>query len=327
MKHLVPRLWGSIQCDCRHLLTVAVLLVIMAACGTGIEVTERVSDKDVRRVVEQIDSRQQTVTLEPYLDSLKAWNLGKRLWVADDQIKELFAVSSAYDKDTLHLAGRILLYDGSWVSGVYLNDYNDRRLYLDLKDSQTGAKYGYRAGKEVEASRPGFTFPMLIDMDMVEHYARQIASRDFYIKTPIWYDRQSEQMMDGRHFIKVHIDSVVPGNAVLPLRVLFTTADTRERAMVWMSDNTSTMHGRDFDAMFVASDPHQAYPDITDANWERITRGQVAVGMTKQECQLALGGPKSINRNPDQSGMREYWYYDGGSYLYFVDGLLSQFRR
>ena len=75
------------------------------------------------------------------------------------------------------------------------------------------------------------------------------------------------------------------------------------------------------------NDPHLLYPTITDKNWELITLSRVVEGMTKEECRLALGSPKRINQNPDQSGMREYWYYDGGSYLYFVDGLLSQFRR
>ena len=304
----------------------ALLTVLAVACGTGIEVTDHVTDKDVQRVVEQIESRQESITLEPYLDSVSAWIPGKRFWVADDQVKELLEVSSAYDKDTLRLAGRILLYSGWWASGVYLDDYNDRRLYLDLDDSQTGERYTYRAGKEVEARRPGFTFPMLIDMEMVEHYARQIVDRDFYIKTPIWYDRSTEKMIDGRHLIKVHIDSVLPGNAVFPLRVLFTS-DTGDRAMVWISDNTSSMLGRDFDSMFSLTDPHLSYPTITDATWDLITRSQVVEGMTKEECRLSLGKPKSTNERPDHSGMKEYWYYDGGSYLYFVDGLLNQFRR
>jgi hypothetical protein len=299
----------------------------MWACGTGIEVTERVTEKDVKRVMERSDGIVTTVTLEPYVDSISDWKLGKRFWVADDQIKELLVISSAYDKDTLHLAGRTLLYDGWSKSGVLVDDYNGRRMYLDLKDDESGAIYVYYAGKEVEARRSGVTFPMLIDLDMVDNVARQIVNKDFYIRTSIWYDHRTEQMLNGRHFIKVHIDSVLPGNAVLPLRVQFTATDTHERAMVWMSDNFSTMHGRDFDALFVASDPHLAYPDITDANWDRITRGQVVEGMTKEECRLAIGNPKRINERPDQGGMREYWYYDGGSYLYFVDGLLNQFRR
>lgn len=315
-----------VYCNIR-LLVGALLCVLMMACGTGIEVTEHVTDKDVRRVMEQSPGHLTTVTLEAYRDSLPAWKTGKRFWVADDDVRKMLAVSSAYDSDTLHLAGHILLYQSWSKSGVYVDEYDGRRLYLTLKDSLDGKNYTYVVGKAVEASRSGFTFPMLIDLDMVDHVAQQIVDKDLYINTPIWYDCQSGQMLDGRHYIKVHIDSVLPGNAVLPLRVHFTTADTREKAMVWMSDKSSTMHGRDFDALFAASDPHLAYPTISDETWERITRAQVVEGMTKDECRLSIGSPKSIRENPDQGGLREYWYYDGGSYLYFVDGLLSQFRR
>ena len=44
--------------------------VLMNSCGTGIEVTEHVTDKDVRKVIEQVDSKQATVSLETYVDSL-----------------------------------------------------------------------------------------------------------------------------------------------------------------------------------------------------------------------------------------------------------------
>ena len=196
-----------------------------------------------------------------------------------------------------------------------------------FNDAINGRTYLYRTGKTIDEFHPAFSIPMLIDMDMVQHIERQIKGKDFYIRTPIWYDRDNEQMMTGRHFIQVCIDSVLPGNSVMPLRVLFTTIDKGEKAMVWMSDNVSVMHGRDFDAMFVASNPRLSYPTITDANWELITRGRVVVGMTKEECRLSLGTPRHINERPDQAGMREYWYYDGGSYLFFVDGLLSEFRR
>jgi len=94
-----------------------------------------------------------------------------------------------------------------------------------------------------------------------------------------------------------------------------------------MTENASTMLGRDFDAMFVASDPRLDYPEVSDENWSHIQHGQVAVGMTKQECRLSLGTPNRISENPEQGGMREYWYYDGGAYLFFMNGLLSQFRK
>ncbi len=303
----------------------AMFCLLMASCGTGIEVTEHVTDKDVQRVMDKIDTRQPAVTLEAYIDSLPAWKVGKRFWVADDRVTQMLADTDGYDKDTLHLAGHVLTYQGASKSGLFLNGDN-RRLYIDFEDEETGSYLHYRV-KAPEASHAISSLPMLIDLDMVDHVARQLVGKEFYVRTPIWYDTQTEQMMDGRHFIKVRIDSVLPGNAVLPLRVLFTTADTGEHAMVWMNDNLSTMLGRDFDAMFSVANPHESYPTITDANWERITRGQVVEGMTKEECRLALGSPKGISERPDQAGMREYWYYDGGAYLYFVDGLLSQFRK
>lgn len=299
--------------------------LLLSACGTGIEVTEHVTDKDVQRVLNKETGQQPVASIEFYQDSLPAWKVGKRFWVADDKVTQLLAVSDDYDKDTLHLAGHILSYTGYSLSGPF--SWDDRRVFVDFDDEETGLRLVYRYGKADDIHNAGFSLPMLIDLDMVNDVARQLVGKDFFIRTPIWYNRRTEQMIDGRHFIKVHIDSVLPGNAVLPLRVLFTTTDTREQAMVWISDNASTMHGRDFDALFVASDPRLAYPAITDANWERITRGQVVEGMTKEECRLALGSPKRINERPDQSGMREYWYYDGGAYLYFVDGFLSQFRK
>ena len=306
---------------------VAILLcLVVSACGTGIEVTEHVTDKDVQRVIGQTETRQQHVTLDAYIDSLPAWKAGKRFWVADDKVTQMLAYTEGYDKDTLHLAGHILTYIDYSKSGPF-SEGDMRRLYIRFNDEETGLMLNYRYGRSVDAFHAGFTLPMLIDMDMVDHIARQLVGKDFYIRSRIWYDRQSEQMMDGRQFIRVRIDSVLPGNAVLPLRVLFTTADTHERAMVWMSDNASTMHGRDFDALFVAADPHQSYPLIGDENWQLITRAQVVVGMTKEECLLSLGTPSRINERPDQGGLKEYWYYEGGSYLYFVDGLLSQFRR
>lgn len=298
--------------------------LVMASCGTGIEVTEHVTDKDVRKVIGQVDSRQSVVTLEAFTDSLPSWKIGKRFWVADNQVKLLFAPDQGFDLDTVSLAGRVLKYNGYSTGDIYDNRQTVNILFNDAINGRT---YLYRTGKTIDEFHPAFSIPMLIDMDMVQHIERQIKGKDFYIRTPIWYDRDNEQMMTGRHFIQVCIDSVLPGNSVMPLRVLFTTIDKGEKAMVWMSDNVSVMHGRDFDAMFVASNPRLSYPTITDANWELITRGRVVVGMTKEECRLSLGTPRHINERPDQAGMREYWYYDGGSYLFFVDGLLSEFRR
>lgn len=309
---------------CHALIALAMTLLFMTSCGTGIEVTDPVTDKDVQRIVGKGEKPETTITLTAYVDSMAGWNRQKRFWVADERIKQMLH-HPGYDLDTIQLAGHVLRFDGWAKSDIY--NTNVRNVDIVFLDDSTGQRLVYRYGKPVDGARTGATLPMLIDLDMVRHVARQVEGKDYYIRTPIWYDRRSEEMMDGRHFIKVHIDSVLPGNAVMPLRVMFTTEDTREQAMVWMSDNNSTMHGRDFDALFTVADPHLSYPEISDENWKLITRGQIVEGMNKVECQLSLGTPIHMNEIPDQAGLREYWYYDGGSYLYFVDGLLSQFRR
>ncbi len=320
------KLFGSHNNYLSTLLTI-VAACLLSSCGTGIEVTEHVTDKDVDKAISQSDQKTRninTAALQAYADSVPAWKAGiKRLWVADNQARLLFDGAGS-GLASMPLAGHVLVYDGYDTGSIY-----DNRQTVNLKfvDSESGEQLVYRTGKTLAEFGSNFSIPMLIDLDMVDHVARQVAGRDFYIRTPIWYSRENEQMVNGRHFIKVHVDSVKPGNAVMPLRVLFTTMDTREQAMVWMNAYSSAMPGRDFTGLFDVNDPHLLYPTITDKNWELITLSRVVEGMTKEECRLALGSPKRINQNPDQSGMREYWYYDGGSYLYFVDGLLSQFRR
>ena len=93
-----------------------------------------------------------------------------------------------------------------------------------------------------------------------------------------------------------------------------------------MTVGTSSISGRDFDSLFSLTDVRLQYPEITAENWTRIVNGEVVEGMTKQECRLSMGSPKSVNQRPDQTGLKEYWYYDGGRYLFFFDGLLKEFR-
>ena len=293
---------------------------MLVSCGTGIEITEHVTDKDVKKAIILTDNTIVKSSLQAYVDSVPNWQAGKkRFWVADDQARLLFQ-----ETDSVALAGHVLEYDGYDTGRIY---DNRQTVNLNFRDTANGRVFVYRSGKTIGEFTSKFSIPMLIDLDVVDHVARQVVGNNYYILTGIWYHPESEHMINGRHFILVHIDSVLPGNAVMPLRAHFTTADSGEQAMVWMSDNSSTLHSRDFDALFSSANPRLSYPTISDRNWELITRAALAEGMTKEECRLSMGSPKNINQLPDQSGMKEYWYYDGGAYLYFVDGLLNQYRK
>lgn len=302
----------------RILVTIAVFL--LTACGTGIDVTEHVTEKDVEKAMTV--GRQPTVTLLPYADSVPNWREGKRFVVTDSRANVLFASSTHSDLDSLRLAGQELRYAGYTTGSLY---DNQPRVSLEFVTAD-GDTLFYRTEKKLEEFTSAFSIPMLIDLDMVGWYRRQILDKDFYVKTPIWYDAESQQMIRGRQFVKVHITDVQPGNKVMPLQVFFTALDTRASAMVWMIDQRSSMRGRDFDALFQQRDVRLDHPSISDINWSHIVNGEIVPGMTKEECLLAKGSPKRISRNPDQGGLREFWYYDGGSYLYFEDDLLMESR-
>ncbi len=293
----------------------------MAGCMfTGVESTQRVSEKEVQRTMGELERRQPTMTLQPFLDSVPAWQQGKQFFVTDNQLRLVMFTTAP---DTVQLAGQLITYDG-YDQGSVLDNRDALNLRFRDRDGKT---YVYRTGKTIDQFSAKYSVPLLIDMDMVADVDRQLRNKEVWIKTPIWYDLGTEEMQRGRQFIRVRIDAVEPGNKVLPLKVKFTALDSGERAFLWMSDPNATMHNRDFDSLFSLRDLHENYPEISDATWQLIVRGELVEGMNKEECRLAMGAPKRINQLPNQAGLREYWYYDGGKYLFFVDGLLSQFRK
>ena len=298
------------------------LMSVLPGCFTGVESTGHVTERDVQKATAEAAKHATASTLTAWHDSVPAWRPGKQFYVTDDQVRLLFARATDYDVDSIRLAGTILYYDG-YDTGSLL----DNRPTVNLRFTDRRHTYVYRTDKTMDEFQASYSIPMLVDMDAVHHVARQISGQDLYVKTAIWYDIATDEMLRGRQFIKVHIDSVLPGNKVLPLKVLFTAKDNGDKACLWMTDGNTLMQGRDFDALFSLRDIRRSYSSISDANWRRIVNGQVAEGMTKEECRLAKGAPKSIRQLPDQRGLREYWLYDGGAYLYFVDGILTNNRK
>ena len=297
-------------------------LVATSCFFTGVENTGRISDKEVTRVINELEQRQPSATLTVSADSLSSWKLGKRFYATDDQLRMLFEPSERYELDSIAFSGKELVYEGfdtlPSVSG---------QKTASIRFSDGLNHYIYHTHKALEELPVPYSIPLLIDLDMVADVARQLNQREVFIKTSVWYRLQDESMLKGRQYIAVRIVDVLPGNKVLPLKVIFEAADNHERAFVWMSAPGAAMRNRDFDSMFSLSNLRLLYPNISDKTWNLIANGNVAEEMTKEECRLSLGSPQRISPVPDQAGMREYWYYDGGQYLYFVDGLLKSYRK
>lgn len=303
-------------------LLLACMALLLDGCFTGVESTKKITEKDVQRAIQQMDNSGKESSLKIFADSILSWREGKGFWCVDNRARLIFKPSADYDIDTLELEGKMLTYKG-FGTHRQLDNSEVADIFFDFE----GYSLVYPTGKVLaEVNRRSFAIPFLVDDDLVQDLSDQLVNKTVYVKTPLWRGIDDGYQINGRRFIPVVITAIKPGDSVHPLRVEFRAADNGDRAFVWMKIPGSDGVGRDFDTLFSLTDVRKQYPDISPATWRNIVDGKVAEGMTKEECRLAMGNPVNVRQLPDQSGLREYWYYDGGRYLFFVDGLLKEFR-
>ena len=60
---------------------------------------------------------------------------------------------------------------------------------------------------------------------------------------------------------------------------------------------------------FGFEDIHKKYPGITEKRWQIISRGDLEVGMSTDECRLSIGDPIEIVLKKDNRF--ENWFYNG----------------
>lgn len=294
-------------------------LVLLPGCFTGIESTPKITADDVKKQNVVISPEQQffaDVGAIPF----SQWRTGKRFYVTDDKIALAFG-ASAHGVDGLK--GQILTYAG--VDS--LPDVAGNNATILYFDTDRGDRLRYRIDSPLSAvmSRASVDIPFAIDLDVVAWAHELLAAKKLFILTSAWYGVDGDAV-EGRKFVPVIIDRVIPGNSVYPLMVCFTDGSGAKGA-VYMSLGASRQATRNFDTLFSFSDPHLNYPNISDESWANIMSGRVALEMTRDECRLALGAPKEIERRPGYSGVMERWIYTDGAYLVFEDGILSDFRR
>lgn len=75
--------------------------------------------------------------------------------------------------------------------------------------------------------------------------------------------------------------------------------------------------------LFGLEDIHKKYPGITDKRWDIISRGDLEVGMSAEECRLSIGNPIEIQVKKDNRF--ETWFYNGKT-LDFENGTLRRFK-
>lgn len=294
-----------------------IMLPLMASCFTGIENTGRISDRDVARVKANKRSAEEAVLDTLVQQPFSQWHEGKRFYVASNDIRLVLRPSA----DSLH--GHTLSYRGQ--ESIRQIDNTDE--VVVVLDDEAGRTYRYETGKtaaEMQRLAGDYAVPFLIDIDYVARVDSLLRGRTLYLKTSSWRHRDGSAQ-PGVRYVPVRVEAVEPGDAVYPFYVAFSHDDNQ--GGVFMSSPTSSVKNMTFDKLFSFSDIRASYKHIDDEMWQLIVHGKVAVGMTKEECTLSLGAPRSIDRVPTHAGLVERWVYDNGVYLVFADGILEKFRQ
>lgn len=296
--------------------------LLLQGCFTGVESTPRISASDVRRVETPPtpeDSFLRDVTSQPFAQ----WKPGKKFKVADNKIKLLFGATIPQGRD---LAGTLLTFTGFNPTTSYTGDKVTDLYFVD--DEFPADTMVYRVNFSTNDLLSGKTpaeVPFTVELDLVSKAKDLLLGKKLYILTRNRRDG-NDNIIPGRKFAAVTIDSVLAGNAVNPLKIVFTD-DRGASACVFLASGEVSNSPRRFRNTFSFSDPRKRYPTISDQNWDLISEGKVAEGMTRDECRLALGNPATVDRRPGYSYLYERWGYENGIYLIFEDGLLKSFRR
>lgn len=295
-------------------------MLSMPACFTGIESTPKITADDVKKQ-QATETPEERFLKDIVPVPLSRWEKGKLFYVTDDKINlALEPGSDSYPKAGEYMEFRAVREIPSMTGKP------DTELAFA---TQNGNEVRYRLSFTPEelAGRARLEIPFTIEISLVDEARNALLGQTYYIKTSTWFDDEG-MAQRGLKFIPVKITDVTPGNTVYPVKLQFITGSgASQPAYLYMSAGDTSRVARSFASLFYFDDPHKRYPQITDEIWDNIIHGRVARDMTREECRLSLGAPKTIDRSPGISTMRELWNYENGIYLIFDDGLLQSYRN
>lgn len=307
----------------RKLLAIGILSIFLVSCSTGIESTKtiKMNKEDVKLMAK---SEEQKLAESIQGTPLSSWEKGKRFLAMSDRTLYIFEPTEMMsDPEALSLTGKILTYEGL-----------DRHINPDLTDecvilfSDGTNIFRYPTKKsttEAMGSIDSSKLPLLSDLAIVENWKEKLTGATLWTKSNLWYD-SSGARLPGLKFAKVSVAEVEPTSGDFPMRV-HIKGPNGEDAFMQMNYTSDLHDSRNFAAIFFLSDPKRKYPQISEENWALIQRGRLGLGMTKEECKLSIGNPDELRTGHNRVQTMDIWQYSDGTYLFFTDGLLNEFRQ
>ena len=294
-----------------HIPAVALALMALTAlpgCFTGVERTPVIKDPGARNSADSKPTAEQLL-MEPVRPEAPAqWRHGKPFVVADGRLDYAYSPMSAASALS---AGDTLRFVGFRSAARLAGDSITEIVLSTLAGSELVTRI--EAPLAQVMAQPSVSVPFTVEASLVD------SARSLLRNRRVWTLRPNAR--GGRKFREVAISDVLPGNADYPF-VVVAGGDS-----LLMVPNSRSASARTFANLFSLTNPRKQYPQITDANWELITQGKVAIDMTREECRLALGAPAQLERDALPTALYERWIYEDGVYLFFTDGLLSRFRQ
>lgn len=269
-------------------------------------------------------SAEQTFAASLQGTPLSSWEKGKKFLAMSDRTLFIFEPTGAMtEEDANSMTGKTITYIG--VDKYITPDLSDECVIL-FSDGNNILRYRTKkrtedAFTEIDSSK----LPLLADIDLVESWKEKLVGSTLWTRSNLWYDH-NDNRRSGLKFTKVRVSDVSPATGDFPMRVKIST-DDGEDAFLHMNYTSDLHDSRNFAALFFLSDPKRRYTQISDENWALIKRGKVGTGMTKEECKLAIGNPDEVRSGYSHSQTIDIWQYSDGTYLFFTDGLLNEFRQ
>lgn len=297
--------------------------ITIASCSTGIESTKkiRMTKEDVRMMEK---TPEQKFAESIHGTPLASWEKGKRFMAMSDRTPFIFEPTGLLTDDALMpTSGKMLYYAGL---DSHMNPDLREECVILFSDGQS--LFRYRTGKTSEAALTEIDsskLPLIADLDLIDQWRERISGMTLWTKSNLWYDASGNRL-PGLKFAKVSITNVTAAEGDFPINI-HISGPNGEDGFLHMNYTSDIHDSRDFSSIFFLSDPKSKYPQIADEHWTLIQRGKVDQGMTKEECKLSLGNPDEVGSGHNRSQTIDIWQYSDGTYLFFTDGLLSNFRQ
>lgn len=210
------------------------------------------------------------------------------------------------------------------VIRIGIGEFIDRIIYFNCEGKTFEFSFYNLRNREVPY------IDNLIYLGDIDIARKLLIGKQLYILSKDW---QNDDLNKARKWVSVLIKAVgVGNNKEYPARIIFEYNKREYYVEISLSKTNTDKDNiwgdeHSFSKYFSFTNPKSKYPKISNDIWNLICNEKVKIGMSKQQCRLSWGEPKTINKSSGSWGVHEQWVYGSNSYLYFQNGILSSIQN